>query len=69
MNFMLFKKRQKLFQIKKSDKKEICVCCGQGTTYSKDEPISNRTGYIQGAGQLCLKCYKELYPKGDDSNG
>ena len=38
-----------------------CACCGCDTGISKDTPISNRKYYIQGRGQLCNKCYTELY--------
>ena len=36
-------------------------CCGCDTGIPKDTPISNRKYYIQGSGQLCNKCYTELY--------
>lgn len=38
-----------------------CTCCGCDTGIPKDTPISNRKYYIQGRGQLCSKCYNELY--------
>lgn len=40
---------------------ELCVCCGKETEYKKDTPIEKRYGYIKGAGQLCCKCFHELY--------
>lgn len=40
---------------------EKCNCCGCDTGIPKDTPISNRKYYIQGCGQLCNKCYTELY--------
>ena len=40
---------------------ERCACCGCDTGIPKDAPISNRKNYIQGGGQLCNKCYTELY--------
>ena len=48
-----------------SNKYEKCASCGESTEYTQDTPIDKRVGYIQGAGQLCQKCYKELYPKGE----
>ena len=38
-----------------------CACCGCDTGIPKDTPISNRKYYIQDSGQLCNKCYTELY--------
>ena len=58
---MLIKKNKKEQQIEQTEK---CVSCGESIEYTKSTPIEKRTGYIQGAGQLCLKCYRELYPKG-----
>ena len=40
---------------------ERCICCGCDTGIPKDTPISNRKYYILGSGQLCNKCYTELY--------
>lgn len=40
---------------------DLCVFCGAETEYKKDTPIEKRYGYIKGAGQLCRKCYLELY--------
>ena len=46
----------------KSEKKqERCVLCGKMTEYTKDKPISERKGYIEGSGQLCRTCFAELY--------
>ena len=35
---------------------EICVSCGKETKYKKDDDITHRHNYIEGAGQLCLEC-------------
>ena len=35
---------------------EICVRCGAETSFKKDDDITFRYGYIEGAGQLCFKC-------------
>ena len=40
---------------------EKCVVCHQETEVKKDEPIQNRQFYVVGAGQLCQKCFKEIY--------
>ena len=49
---------------KQSDSKtERCVICGKPTEYRKDVPIDKRECYIEGAGQLCRKCYFEIYLK------
>ena len=33
-----------------------CVLCGEKTVYKKTDNIHSRTGYIEGAGQLCVLC-------------
>lgn len=40
---------------------ETCVCCGVRTEVSKELEISKRKYYIEGAGQLCSRCFFELY--------
>ena len=42
---------------------EKCDLCGELTDIPVDMPIQERKGYIEGAGQLCPKCYFELYVK------
>lgn len=44
----------------KSQKYEICVCCGKQLDIPCMTPISNREYYIIGAGQLCQECYFTL---------
>lgn len=41
--------------------KEYCILCGRLTDTAKDQPLSEREHYIEGAGQLCRECYQELY--------
>lgn len=41
----------------KSDDIENCVLCGAETPYKRSTHIDYRTGYIEGAGQLCKSCY------------
>ena len=43
--------------------KEKCVICGKETPYILTTSVEYRVGYISGAGQLCMKCYRELYQK------
>ena len=43
--------------------KDKCVVCGAETKYGPNIPISEREFYVEGAGQLCQKCYYDLYIK------
>jgi hypothetical protein len=36
---------------------EDCILCGEKTTTLKSTHVDFRTGYIEGAGQLCRECY------------
>ena len=36
---------------------DTCIMCGVETPYKRNVHIDMRTGYIEGAGQLCSKCY------------
>ena len=42
---------------------EICISCGKETKYKKDDDVTHRHNYIEGAGQLCFVCSqpKKLY--------
>ena len=37
--------------------KDKCIMCGVETPYDFETHIDFRTGYIEGAGQLCHECY------------
>ena len=37
--------------------KDKCIMCSKETQYDITTHIDHRIGYIEGAGQLCLKCY------------
>ena len=37
--------------------KDLCIMCGKETAYDFETHIDYRTGYIEGAGQLCTSCY------------
>ena len=38
--------------------KDVCILCGTETPYDESTHIDMRVGYIEGAGQLCIKCYR-----------
>lgn len=40
-----------------NDLYEDCILCGGKTTTLKTTHVDFRTGYIEGAGQLCRECY------------
>jgi hypothetical protein len=42
---------------------EICILCGKETTTDVNTHIDFRTGYIEGAGQLCTECYFKGSPQ------
>jgi hypothetical protein len=37
--------------------KEICIKCGKETNVDVSTHVDFRTGYIEGVGQLCIRCY------------
>ncbi len=40
---------------------DVCIKCGCLSEYSKTLPIDFRNYYIEGAGQLCQKCFEKTY--------
>jgi len=44
------------------EQKELCIRCGKPTLYDINTPITLRRYYIEGSGQLCERCFYELYP-------
>lgn len=40
-----------------------CVSCGFLTPHSVEDHVDNRKTYVEGAGQLCSKCFIEVYKK------
>ena len=40
---------------------EKCVSCHEVTTVDINTDINNRMHYVEGAGQLCPKCYFTIY--------
>ena len=41
---------------------ELCIRCGKPTPYHPNTPITLRRYFVEGSGQLCEKCFYELYP-------
>lgn len=41
---------------------ELCIRCGKPTPYRPNTPITLRLYFVEGSGQLCEKCFYELYP-------
>jgi len=39
--------------------KDLCIICGNETPYEFETHIDYRMGYIEGAGQLCKRCYSK----------
>ncbi len=42
---------------------EKCVDCGLDTGYSINDHVDSRKNYVEGCGQLCSKCFIEVYKK------
>ena len=43
-------------ETKTEEEYDVCVVCGETTKYKKTDNIVYRSGYIEGAGQLCFMC-------------
>ena len=46
------------------EEREQCVLCRRLTYIAKGMPLAARKGYIEGAGQLCESCFRELCKNG-----
>lgn len=48
-----------------NEKKEYekCILCSGETNVEKTKHIEGRTGYLEGAGQMCTKCFLDYYKK------
>lgn len=53
--------KQAVFTLSSCDTFERCVLCGTLTDIPLSMNIDLRYGYVEGAGQLCRKCYHELF--------
>jgi hypothetical protein len=40
--------------------RDRCVVCGTLTSYSRQESVHRRLGYVEGAGQLCRRCWTAI---------
>ena len=58
-------KSMERYSMKVPGKQERCIICGQVTDMEKDWPVAMRKNYVEGAGQLCRKCYLEIYSDGN----
>ena len=38
--------------------KDTCILCGVETAYDETTHVDMRVGYIEGAGQLCVTCFR-----------
>ena len=45
----------------KKKEHDVCVICGVLTEYETCAHIDSRLHYVEGAGQLCGGCYKDVY--------
>ena len=41
--------------------KDKCIVCGEETPYDETVDVNMRTCYVDGVGQLCVGCWKEVY--------
>jgi len=56
-----FPKAQRRFVTDGKNPLEICVVCEEITNVRAETPTDERNNYVDGSGQLCSKCYRELY--------
>lgn len=57
-----FQQTQEAFmEVCKGRQYDVCVVCGDITKYQKNQPITSRTDFIEGVGQLCSDCFTETY--------
>lgn len=54
-----------------SKKKEYekCILCSEETNIEKNKYVDARIGYLEGAGQMCNKCFLDYYKKVHIKNG
>ena len=56
-------KKEEIEKKSNSTEQELCVVCWNETEYKKDTPIEERVHYVKGVGQLCHKCWQEIFGK------
>ena len=62
MKKMLFQKMaERMMKKTDSNHLERCVLCHKVVPVRRDEPVSERQFYIEGAGQLCEDCYQSIH--------
>ena len=49
-----------------NEQKEKCVICTDDTPYMRYTHTVSREHYVNGAGQLCKKCWIEIYSDKDE---
>jgi len=48
-------------KLKKPNKHDKCVLCGEKTEYAEMDHVNARNFYVDGSGQLCQACFDEEY--------
>lgn len=43
------------------EERDKCVLCDEETNYSRRTPTDQRLHYVEGGGQLCVRCYAKIY--------
>ena len=56
-------------EVPNEEEYETCVVCHKLTKVKKNTDIDIRSHYVEGVGQLCKRCFKELYQKDKKSKG
>ena len=53
----------KIMEVLKSEEFDTYISCGGETPEKRGTHIDLRYNYIEGVGQLCKKCYNDIYNK------
>ena len=59
-------KQNRIVKEKAPNKYDKCVLCNIETEYDEFDHIDSRYFYVEGAGQLCPKCWNETYEQKND---